>query len=316
MLLSIEHLTELTYTDRVSESVNEIRMAPRTDNRQTLRGFGLALGPPAQVSEHIDWLGNRVHQFSVLESHDKLIAVAHSAVETHGREVKLDEIPDETVTSGELTLEMYDFLAFAGPITKSDALAELLKALGLEREPSTARVVSGVAKSLREKLEYKKGVTTHTSTVNEVLERGAGVCQDLAHVAIGLLRLRGIPARYVSGYLHRADGPAELETHAWCEAYVPAVGWVAVDPTHATTADERHITVAVGRSYADVPPNRGVFHGDAEEAIRVRVTISEVDEVPKGLLSPRPAVIDVPIYSRTGGVHREAINYQQEQQQQ
>jgi hypothetical protein len=149
-----------------------------------------------------------------------------------------------------------------------------------------------------------------------VLDQGGGVCQDFAHLGIALLRSVGIPARYVSGYLHRETGPAELETHAWIEAFVPNAGWVGLDPTHAMVAGNQHVSVGIGRSFADVPPNRGVFRGDGTESIRVSVSIEKVSAVPPGLLAPRPAPLEVPTFADGSSHHIEEIDYQQEQQQQ
>ena len=177
-------------------------------------------------------------------------------------------------------------------------------------------IVARVTSDLPKKLTYKKGVTHSATGVDEVLRAGGGVCQDFAHLAIALLRRAGVPTRYVSGYLHRAGGGAELETHAWCEAHTGRGEWVAFDPTHSQVADEQHIAVAVGRSYTDVPPNRGVYRGNASEEIDVVVTIEEVSEVPLGLLAPRTAPIEAPTYMDGPRQHHEQLDYQQEQQQQ
>jgi transglutaminase-like putative cysteine protease len=315
MLLSIQHRTELSYSDRISESVMELRMAPRSDANQTLRGFGLAVGPTAPVFEHTDWLGNRVHQFSVVEFHDRLAIVALSAVDTHSRQAPLASFDDP------LTRELGDhrlaeFLRFGGPITEDARLAELVRAFELDRVTRAGDALERLMQGLGTRLRYVKGVTDSSTAVGDALDRGAGVCQDFAHVGIAVLRSIGIPARYVSGYLFRRNAPAELQTHAWCEAFLPSAGWVGIDPTHAATAGDDHVAVAVGRSYRDVPPNRGVFRGDARETINVRVTIDEVTEVPRGLLAPRPAPLEVPSFREGTPAHREQIDYQEEQQQQ
>ncbi len=315
MLLSIRHKTELSYGARISETMMELRMAPRSDAHQTLRGFGLAVGPSAALFEHVDWLGNRVHAFSVADFHDRIVIVAHSAVDVHPVSVVLSEIEDVLPLSLD-DHRLLDFLAFQGPVTTDDRLGELSGALGLSSAKTAGAVLDRVAQGLSEHFRYEKGVTGSATTVSEVLNHGAGVCQDFAHLGIALLRRAGIPARYVSGYLHRSKGGPELETHAWCEAFVPSAGWVALDPTHAVSVGEEHVAVGVGRSFADVPPNRGVYRGDAQESIRVTVGIESVGEVPAGLLAPRPAPLEVPTFSEGALEHREEIDYQQEQQQQ
>jgi transglutaminase-like putative cysteine protease len=161
-------------------------------------------------------------------------------------------------------------------------------------------------------LTYKRGVTNSLTTVAEALDHGAGVCQDFTHLALSLMRLIGVPARYVSGYLHRSDLP-EVETHAWCEAFFPSIGWVGFDPTHGEPTGEGHIAIATGRSYADVPPNRGVYRGEAEEKISASVTITQVET---SSLNPFTTPFQVPSYADAPGGALTASGYQLEQQQQ
>jgi transglutaminase-like putative cysteine protease len=296
----------------------ELRMTPKTAARQTLRGFALAVGPMATLLEHVDWLGNRVHQFSVVAGHDRIVIVAESCVETlpfQPGDLKRVGGSHPVVVDDHRLL---DFLGFEGPIVRDPRLDALAKRLGIGPSTAVGDVVDKVQSGLREVVHYKKGITGASTGLAEVLDRGAGVCQDLSHVAIGLFRSLGIPARYVSGYLHRGGGDDELETHAWVEAHVPSLGFVAFDPTHASGLDESHVAVAVGRSFADVPPNRGVYRGDASETIRVSVHTEEVTEVPKGLLTPRAARMEEPSFDEgpAPAVHREGLDYQQEQEQQ
>jgi len=314
MLYSIVHTTELSYTSRISESVIELRVAPRSDELQTLRGFGLAVGPAAAVFEHVDWLGNRVHHFSIVDFHDRLVIEAQSAVEVRPRTQPPVEAPDElSGLPDDYRLE--DFRAFGGPVDRCDELGALARRLELERSGRVGVALERVMRRLGQGLSYKKGVTTSASAVSEVVRKGAGVCQDFTHVAIALLRGLRIPSRYVSGYLHR-EGVSELETHAWLEAFVPSLGWVGIDPTHGEPAGEGHVAVGVGRSYADVPPNRGIFRGDAGESIRARVEMKAVTEVPRNLLAPRPVPLSIPTYDQGPMPHREKLDYQLEQQQQ
>jgi len=119
------------------------------------------------------------------------------------------------------------------------------------------------------------------SPIDEALQARSGVCQDFAHIMIALVRQLKIPCRYVSGYLYHEDqchdrSPAGA-SHAWVEAYLGEAGWVEFDPTNNLIGCERHIRVAVGRDYADVPPTRGVHKGEAESELTVRVNVSSVD---------------------------------------
>src|SRR5262249_46561964 len=147
---------------------------------------------------------------------------------------------------------------------------------------------------------------------------GQGVCQDYAHVALALLRMLGVPARYVSGYLFRPRS-AELETHAWVEAFLPSSGWLGLDPTHGELASDSHVAVPVGRSYGDGPPNRGVYRGDAEERIDVTVRIQRVDEEAERpaapLMTPEARTLHERVL-RERRLDLNALEQQRQQQQQ
>jgi transglutaminase-like putative cysteine protease len=315
MLLGIQHRTELTYGDPVSESVMELRVMPRSDKNQTLRAFNLKVGPEAPVFSHRDWMDNQAHHFTIPDFHARVVIVAGSTVETHPKFVELAQAQDRLPLT-ELNPRFQDFLGFLGAVQRDARLVQFAEQVGLFRCARAAEAVLLVTKRLRERLEYKKGVTSSVTTVCDVLDVGQGVCQDFSHVGLALLRMVGIPARYVSGYLYR-ESPRELETHAWCEAYVPSLGWVGVDPTHSEPASEGHVAVAVGRSYADVPPNRGVYRGDAEERILVQVTIDRFDDDLASLPPFSPGSFDVPIFRDGPAARRErAMNLRQLEQQQ
>lgn len=319
MLLGIQHRTELTYAARVSESVMELRVTPRSDKNQTLRAFNLKVGPEAPVFTHRDWNDNQAHHFTIVADHDRVVIVAGATVETHPKLLELSNA-DDPLPIAELNHRFQDFLSFQGPVQRDARLAQFAEEVGLFRCKRAAEAILLVTSRLRDRLEYKKGVTSSATTVSDALDLGQGVCQDFSHVGLALLRMIGIPARYVSGYLFKDDA-RELETHAWCEAFVPSIGWVGVDPTHGSLAGEGHVAIAVGRSYADVPPNRGVYRGDAEEKIAVRVKIEKLDEKLAALAPVDPGAADVPSYKPTGAVPErklslETLQQQQQQQQQ
>lgn len=290
MLLSIRHKTELSYAEPISESVMELRMMPRSDQHQTLRSFELVLGPEAPVFTHVDWQGNRAHHFSIIDNHDRLVIVAASTVAMHPVKIRLQELPD-VLPFTSVGHRFQDLLLPHGPVQKDPRLTQFAESVGLLHEKRAAVALAAVNGRLGELVQYVKGVTKSSTTVCDVLDIGQGVCQDYAHVALALLRSLSIPARYVSGYLYRPES-SELETHAWVEAFVPSVGWIGIDPTHAQLVNESHVAVAMGRSYADVPPNRGVYRGGAEERIEVSVKIERIrDEAePPAPSVPRPDV--------------------------
>jgi hypothetical protein len=140
-------------------------------------------------------------------------------------------------------------------------------------------VIRQLAATVRSRLVYEKKVTTARTPVGEALRLGRGVCQDFAHLFLGACRGIGLPARYVSGYIHQ---PGEVATHAWCQVWAGRGGWVDIDPTHETFPGDDHVKIAIGRDYSDVPPNRGVWKGRARETISVSVKVEAIDRVPTG----------------------------------
>jgi transglutaminase-like putative cysteine protease len=154
------------------------------------------------------------------------------------------------------------------------------------------------------------------SPIAEALETRQGVCQDFAHIMIALVRGVKIPCRYVSGYMfHRddteRDRSLEGASHAWIEALVPRLGWVAFDPTNNLVGGDRHIRVAIGRDYADVPPTRGVYKGEAQSELSVAVTVSPADTAP-----PEPVMPSFVVRSRPVLVRATPRSEQEQQQQQ
>jgi transglutaminase-like putative cysteine protease len=276
MLFTISHRTKLEYSKPITESVMEVRARPRTDERQVLRQFEISISPMAQPNYHSDWLGNTVHQFSVLGQHSQVIVDARAVVETRPIATVLEEL-NVSVDSLRADHRSWDFLQDHGPVTEDPALPALAKKMGLDRVSTVGDVIGTVLDRTRDVISYQKGITTSSSTVRDVLRLKAGVCQDFAHLALALLRRSKVPCRYVSGYLYKAGTP-ELETHAWVEAFVPNVGWVGLDPTHGQIVGEEYVALAVGRSYADVPPNRGVYRGEAKEQITVTVQMEPVEQ--------------------------------------
>ena len=134
-----------------------------------------------------------------------------------------------------------------------------------------------MSKTIFDGFEYQVGITEVHSPIEDALKAKRGVCQDFAHIMIAVARSWGIPTRYVSGYLHhRQKGQhrsGDDASHAWVEAYLPSLGWLGFDPTNDIEAGDRHIRAAVGRDYADVPPARGTFKGDAESELAISVSV-------------------------------------------
>src|SRR5688572_14501240 len=156
MLLGIQHRTELTYGDRVSESVMELRVTPRSDKNQTLRAFNLKVGPEAPVHSHRDWNDNQAHHFTIVPFHDRVLIVAGATVETHPKVVALAEAADALPLS-ELGPRFQDFLGYLGPVQRDPRLVQYAEEVGLFHSTRAAEAILLVTRRLCERLEYKKG---------------------------------------------------------------------------------------------------------------------------------------------------------------
>jgi transglutaminase-like putative cysteine protease len=279
MLLRIQHETKLSYSSPVSETVFEIRMAPPTTEDQTAMGYSLRISPQTPVTSYRDGFGNRVDLFNVANYYRDLMLQTTCYVRTHRRS-GTQRLASTAAPNGHprsVPIDAVEFLSSSPLIDRNPNLNAFLSTLP-KLSGSFADAIRMLLDVVRARLKYEKRVTTARTPVGEALELGRGVCQDFAHLFIAACRGLDIPARYVSGYVNH---PGEIATHAWCQVWVDGeVGWVDVDPTHDGFIGDDHIVTAVGRDYSDVPPNRGLWKGRADESIAVSVRVEPVDRVP------------------------------------
>lgn len=284
--MQITHTTTLNYSDPIAETVMELRMAPRQSTHQHRLAFALAVGPAASVSSYFDFQGNQVYVFTIAPFHKEVQIVATSVVDTHRPAVQLRNLPD-TWPLRDLDYSFYDYLLLpaAGPVAECSALRELAALVRATRGMLLSNVAMGLLELVHTRFVYEKGVTTSSTPIMDVLTHRRGVCQDFTHVMIAVARALGIPARYVSGVIHCGDDSLRgaAQTHAWCELYFPSTGWVGLDPTNNALVDDRFVTIAHGRDYRDVPPNRGVYKGKAKESIDVSVMTTTLNGLPQQL---------------------------------
>jgi transglutaminase-like putative cysteine protease len=233
----------------------------------------------APVTIYRDGFGNRVDLFNILSSYQELVIRATSIVRTHrgpGPEDRLAEVACEPEHEEFRTAATVEYLQSSPLVKRCPELDEFLE--GLSRPSGSLRdAIRQLMDAVRGRLVYEKKVTTARTPVGEALRLGRGVCQDFAHLFLGGCRGLGLPARYVSGYIHQRG---EVATHAWCQVWAGRAGWVDVDPTHGTFPSDEHVKIAIGRDYLDVPPNRGVWKGRARETIAVSVKVDRIERVP------------------------------------
>ncbi len=316
MIYSIRHLTRFRYKPAVRESIMELRMQPRSEGNQRCLSFDLRVKPDALVMQYHDFLGNVVHHFDIAGKHGELNIKSQSVVEllpapeVQAKNCGTWEQLDAAVESGNYW-EMLLPSDFARP---TPMLERLAKEMEIERRSTPLEALLEISHGIHEAFAYVPKSTNVDSPIDHAISERKGVCQDFAHVMIALVRKLRVPCRYVSGYLFHTTGDqsssAEGASHAWVEAFLLGLGWVGFDPTNDTVCKERHIRVAVGRDYAEVPPTRGVFKGGSESELSVSVTVSLADApAPEDLA---PAVIQ----RRTPSALVDNYLSQQEQQQQ
>ncbi len=277
--LRITHRTGYRYIAPVAASFNEVRMTPRDADGQMLLSHQLQVSPRASVQAYVDYWGALVQSFDVHEEHDVLEVLATSLVDVPHGPPPLDGVGWDVVTSPEIVDRWGEFLA-PTPLVDDARVDEARAGIvdELRRAATPALAVRGAVEATRARIYYNDSVTGVTTTAAEAWAVGGGVCQDYSHTLLSLLRPLGIPARYVSGYLHdEEETPGRTvvgESHAWIEVWNG--GWEAYDPTNDRTVGSAHVVVARGRDYADVPPLKGIYAGGASESLGVTVEITQL----------------------------------------
>ncbi len=318
LIYSVRHATTFLYQPAVRGSVMEVRLQPRSEGNQRCLSFRLDVQPGAVINEYRDFSGNTVHHFDLAGTHAEVRVTAISTVEVQPvTRPRISDAGDWADLDALVALEdHWEMLLPSDFARPSAALANLAKELKCERRASPLELLVEVNAAIYQLFAYVPNSTKVDSPIDEALRSCQGVCQDFAHIMIALLRPLGIPCRYVSGYLFHRDAAEEKDrslegaSHAWVEALTPRLGWVAFDPTNNLVGADRHIRVAVGRDYADVPPTRGVYKGEAQSKMTVAVTVSPADApLPE---ETAPAIV---IHSRPSSA-RTSLRIDHEQQQQ
>jgi transglutaminase-like putative cysteine protease len=277
--LRITHRTGYRYTAPVVASFNEVRMTPRDADGQMLLSHQLQVSPRASVQAYVDYWGALVQSFDVHEAHAVLEIVATSLVDVPPGHPAAPGVDWRDLTSPSVLDRWGEYLAPTALVddarrdSQRAPIVDQLRAL-----PSPTLAIRGAVEATRDRIRYDDAATGVTTTAAQAWEVGAGVCQDYSHTLLSLLRALGIPARYVSGYLHdEEETPGRTvvgESHAWIEVWNGA--WEAFDPTNDRSVGSAHVVVARGRDYADVPPLKGIYAGGLSESLGVTVEITQL----------------------------------------
>lgn len=316
MRLDICYRTKFAFDAPVRESQNEMRACPVTDERQQLMSYRVTVEPSARMLSYTDYWGTRVDQFGVIESHTALEVTAEASVETQDPQSFSSDPPMESLKDPEFLNRHDEFLKPSRNTDWDQAMATEARRLTEANGSNAVGAVMALHGFVGDRLWYQPGTTEIGQPITEVLATGVGVCQDYAHLAVALCRSIGIPARYVSGYLFSSsdrtgsiDGDlVRVQTHAWFEAAVPGLGWLALDPTNRLAVGHQHVKIGHGRDYDDVPPLRGVYSGPGTPEVYASVEIRRMDPArqPSTLMQP----------SLLRAVQTPRTRQQQQQQQQ
>jgi len=287
--LEVNHVTRFSYTAPVSLSHNELRMSPVDTGLQRVLQHSIHISPDTPISSHYDYFGNMIHHFNVLAPHDKLEITASSVVETTN---DISCGPESQPDPRSYQERWCEYLSWSPgvPALKEYASVPLGRTIDMAmNEAEFAETLYEMARYFFRTFRFDPDVTHVHSSPKELFEHGGGVCQDMAHAMIGVLRNADVPARYVSGYIFE-PGKGEIgerlrgasATHAWVQAWHEGHGWVGIDPTNDKLVDWQYVRTAFGRDYFDVQPLKGVFSGVAEQQLDVSVNVKIINEVETG----------------------------------
>ncbi|TFB94936.1 transglutaminase family protein [Cryobacterium sp. HLT2-28] len=273
----IRHRTGYRYQGEVAASYNEARMLPVSSPEQLVLYSNLEISPVSSNHNYVDHWGTQVSSFEVLTPHAELTLTATSLVEV--RPLTHLAHPMGWAELAAIAVRSTATVEHSGQtrLTEPPADVQQLAAEIVSRHERPCDAALEICTAIGERMQYVQGVTGVHSTAAEAWSDKRGVCQDITHIALGALRSVGIPARYLSGYLHpRPDaGIGETvtgESHAWVEWFCG--DWRGFDPTNSIGIGDRHVSVGRGRDYNDVPPLRGVFAGPFGSELFVRVEIT------------------------------------------
>ncbi len=275
--MRVVHATGYAYKTPVTASYNEARLTPRSDSRQNIIINRVETIPATRSYRYVDYWGTVVTAFDLHAPHTELEVTSSSVVETEKPEERQVTVEWDTLHSAAVLDRYNEALSTTRYTPESKRTDRVARKMAKGRDPREA--VLATVDWVRSELEYVPGTTGVHSSGLDALRKGEGVCQDFAHLSLILLRSMGIPARYISGYLHPQEDAAvgeavEGESHAWIQAWIG--GWWHYDPTNHTEISEQYVSVGFGRSYADVTPLKGIYSGEGSSDLDVIVEMTRL----------------------------------------
>ena len=301
-VFKIQHITKYEYDRLIQESMNEIKIFPILSPEQEVLKHELLISGNPEVQIFFDYWGNQTGVFNLMPPHQELSIDSRLVVRTKtSSDLSVNFISSFSELPGEVAdnLKMLE-LTRPDDIRSQSRIDEIAQ-LVYSHDDSVGITIKNCSDYIFTYFNYIKGITNVETTVDEILEKKAGVCQDFAHIMLQILRTLKIPCRYVSGYIcpYQRGLRGEGATHAWVEAWVPRSGWAGIDPTNNVWVTNTHIKLATGRHFTDCSPVKGSFRGSASQHLTVFVSVDYEDgyifqELNKVELTPGNLVSESP----------------------
>ena len=318
----ILHRTRYAYAAPVIDCTNQLMVYPLPDYRLTVRSHAVSITGQPEVAVFTDYFGNQVGVFSLIQPHAELVIESVAEVETHAIQFPMDEEKAaaqwEALASLRTDIAFLDFLKLPPSELEAEIRTALSDIVTFGAKP--LKQALELSEYVHDKFDYRQGVTNIETPVAAIWRLRAGVCQDFTHLLIYLLRLVGMPARYVSGYVcPRQEGVRGAgATHAWVEVYVPFYGWLGLDPTNNCIVNDGHVRVAIGREFADCTPVKGTYKGTGAHTLEVSVHIENGKPIPGNEVPDAPVYVQQSPAATAAPVnsYRKYLQWEQQQQQQ
>jgi len=268
MRIRVVHRTTYHYDTPATGVIQMLRLTPRNHDGQYVISWHIDVSADCRLDQHEDAFGNICHAFTAEGPFSELVVSVEGEVETRNT---------DGIVTGAIERFPPSLFLRETPLTKADdAIAGFAAAARTAAGSDTLKLLHGLLAGLHEDITFDPDPTHAATTAAEAFALKRGVCQDLTHIFIAAARCVGVPARYISGHFHRNDGVLEQEAgHAWAEAFVPTLGWVAFDAANGICATDAHIRVAAGLDYLGAAPVRGTRYGGAGETLSVNVHVNQ-----------------------------------------
>ncbi|MBX7157569.1 MAG: transglutaminase family protein [Verrucomicrobiae bacterium] len=280
----IEHLTHYHYSGPVMESFAELRLAPLATPHQKLKQRILTIYPETQVNSYLDHYGNQVEFFSLASRHEEMKILSQCEVEIAAQPYHSEPLSIQSAQQlyQSLTPDYFDFLASTLLVPLGKPFERFISKWFPAPKP-LGEALFDFTRFINEHFHYESGTTTVETPAIQIAKTKQGVCQDFAHFMLAVLRTAQIPTRYVSGYIESSSSANQPElvgaeaSHAWVEVLMPDQTWRGYDPTNGIFTENRHIVLAIGRDYSDVPPFRGTYQGSQSLNLTVQVNVKRIN---------------------------------------